>query len=353
MPVPGGGVGGPAAGGLRSTGGGVGGGATGRRRYRDRYFAAGRRGRRDPQRRGLAAAARPAHGGNQQRVNLADLAGLDLDVLAPGLEPVLAPDLQHVMPRADARRAEVRARLLSRGLLDGRFVQPHQSPRRVAGQLEAGVGRRFQRHRQRQRLPRLELDVLVVAGVPVARDRKRVGARRPLDRHRRLVAHLDVVDQNGGVPGRRGQLDPPRLDGAVVPVDHRRRWRPPPPPSTRRRRGGPGAAARPRRSSPVPNGACSGSWNRCALRRGRRSASACAAAARRRHVRRRQIQPRTPESRRARAAARPAAEAAAWRARARAGSGAPACRPAERPPASAGARPAAAAAAAPPAAAST
>ena len=55
----------------------------------------------------------PAHGRDQRRVDLADVARLDLDVLLPGLEPVLAPDLQHVVPGADARGAEVRARLLA------------------------------------------------------------------------------------------------------------------------------------------------------------------------------------------------------------------------------------------------
>ena len=197
---------------------------------------------------------------------------------------LIAADLEHVMPGADARGAEVRVGLLPRRVLHRLVVQPDEPARRIARQLEARVGRRLQRHGQRQRLPRLELDVLIVARITVARDRQRVGSGRLLDRHRRMVADLDVVDQDRGVAGRHRQLDPARLDVAVVPVDHCPRSQPPRPRAARTPRAAPAACAWTVSKPPVPNGASCGTWNRCFTGGGApsaaASASACAAGAR-------------------------------------------------------------------------
>ena len=125
------------------------------------------------------------------------------------------------------------ARLLPRRLLDGRAVQPDQPPGGSLVSSKPVSGDGSSATVSASGCPALQLDVLIVAHVPVARDRQRVGPGRLLDRHRRMVADLDVVDQDGGVAGRRRQLDPPRLDGAVVPVDHCRRSRPPRPRAAR------------------------------------------------------------------------------------------------------------------------
>src|SRR5437667_141608 len=78
-------------------------------------------------------------------------------------------DLDGVGARGDPVGLEVGAGLL-RVLVAARerlAVQPHEAPGRVAGQLEAGVGRGLELDLQPVHLAGLDLDVLILAHVPL------------------------------------------------------------------------------------------------------------------------------------------------------------------------------------------
>src|SRR6478609_5581431 len=105
---------------------------------------------------------------HQLRVHLAVLPGHDLD-LQPPRAIAIEPDLDHVVARLDLPGTIIRPRL-ARSCPDRRVVEPHEPAGRIAIQIEAGVGRRFQDHAPGERLAGADLDDLVAAHVAVTHD---------------------------------------------------------------------------------------------------------------------------------------------------------------------------------------